>query len=146
MNAIYATFAFPAFLTGLTMILLPALIGRAEAFRFFYGSQTWTMLSNLTIGMQYTVPMIAIFYFISSQHQINISYYMFVYYFTGNVIFGMTIFMSVCNIVDRPIYALINLKGDVKDAENSVDYNIKEYVENFKSIDMMDSVATLTTK
>ena len=65
---------------------------------------------------------------------------MFVYYFTGNVIFGALLYMAACNIVDRPIYALINLKDDVRDAMNSVDYNIKEYIENFKSIDMVENV------
>lgn len=132
------------FLLGTSLILLPALVGKAEAFRFFYGSQTWTMLSSLSLGMQYTVPMIAIFYFISSQHQVNVSYYMFVYYYTGNVIFGILLFMAICNVVDRPIYAMINLNGDVKDADNSVDYKLKEYIENFKSTDLMERHKTVS--
>lgn len=102
------------------------------------------MLSSLSLGMQYTVPMIAIFYFISSQHQVNVSYYMFVYYYTGNVIFGILLFMAICNVVDRPIYAMINLNGDVKDADNSVDYKLKEYIENFKSTDLMERHKTVS--
>ena len=36
--AFYGTFAFPLFLAGLSMILLPALAGKAALFRFIYGS------------------------------------------------------------------------------------------------------------
>jgi len=36
--AIYATLAFPVFILGLSMILLPALAGRAEIFRFVFMS------------------------------------------------------------------------------------------------------------
>jgi hypothetical protein len=67
-NALFATFAFPLYLFGLCTILMPALGGKAEVFRFFYGSQTWTMLSAVAIGMYYLVPFIATFYFMTTQH------------------------------------------------------------------------------
>jgi len=37
-NALFATFAMPLYLVGLCTILMPALGGKAEVFRFFYGS------------------------------------------------------------------------------------------------------------
>ena len=37
-SAFYATFAFPLFLIGLSMLLIPALAGKALAFRWFFGS------------------------------------------------------------------------------------------------------------
>jgi hypothetical protein len=124
----FGTFAFPMFVIGLSMIIMPALAGKAAVFRFFFGSQTWTMFSAMSVGLYYTTPMIAIFYFMSTQHQINITYYMFVYYFTGNMIFGLVVVIFVVAAIDRPIHALINLKGDVEEAERSTDYKLEQYL------------------
>lgn len=44
-QALYASFAFPMYLIGLSMILMSAFAGKAQAFRWLFGSQTWTMLS-----------------------------------------------------------------------------------------------------
>lgn len=63
--------------------------------------------------------MIAMFYFMSSQHQIQFNYYMFVYYFTGNFIFGSILYFWVASPVDRPFYAMRNLKRDIADAERN---------------------------
>lgn len=49
--ALYATLAFPLFIFGLTMILLPALAGKAEVFRFIFGSQSWTLLGQSALGL-----------------------------------------------------------------------------------------------
>ena len=46
--------------------------------------------------------------------------------------FGCIAYVPVCLLIDRPIYALINLKKDIKDARHSQYYNIKEYISNFK--------------
>jgi len=115
--AFYGTLAFPLFVIGLSTMLLPALAGKAAVFRFVYGSQTWTMLCALSIGMYYSVPMVALFYYMSAQHQISVTYYMFVYYFTGNVLFGLLITVIIAMPSDRPIVALLNLKRDARDAE-----------------------------
>lgn len=131
-QALYATFAFPLFLIGTSMLLLPALAGKAMAFRWFYGSQTWTMLAHQSLGMYYAVPIIAIFYFLGTQHQISVTYYMFVYYFAGNIIFGFVLFIPTAMFVDRPIYAMLNLKRDIKDAERHKDYNLMDYLDNFR--------------
>lgn len=63
--------------------------------------------------------MIAIFYFMSTQHQIHVTYYMFLYYFCGNFMFGMIMYQVVALMVDRPIYAMLNLKKDIKDTKYS---------------------------
>jgi hypothetical protein len=93
------------------------------------------MFSGMSIGMYYTTPMIAIFYFFSTQHQINITYYMFVYYFTGNMLFGLVVYCAFVAVVDRPIHALLNLEGDVREANRSTDYKLDSYLENFKPYD-----------
>lgn len=68
MRALYASLSFPLYLVGVSMILMPALAGKAQAFRWFYGSQTWTMFSHMSIGMYYFVPVVAIFYYLGTQH------------------------------------------------------------------------------
>ena len=133
-NSMYGTFAFPLFLVGLSMLLMPALASRAAAFRFFFGTQSWTMLGQCITGIYYTAPCIAIFYFMSSQHQIHVTYYMFVYYFVGNFVFSLMLYIPVCMIIDRPIYALMSLKEDKLDARNHQYYQLKDYLENFKEL------------
>ena len=66
LNAFYATFSFPLFIFGLSMLIMPALAGKAAAFRFCFCSSTFTPMSHSSIGMYYTTPMIAIFYFMST--------------------------------------------------------------------------------
>ena len=114
------------------MILLPALAGRAEVFRFIFMSQTWTLLGQSALGMYYATPIISLFYFMTSQHQVTVTYYMFVYYFAGNLVFGLLINFTLVHWVDRPIYAAINLKDDVRDAEENKYYRINKYLSLFK--------------
>jgi len=60
---------------------------------------------------------------------------MFVYYFTGNMIFGLVLYCAIVAAVDRPIHALLNLTGDVKEAERNTDYKLDKYLQNFKPYD-----------
>lgn len=93
----------------------------------------------MTIGMYYTVPTIAIFYYLGTQHQINVNYYMFVYYLSGNFVFGFILYIPICMFIDRPIYAHLNLRRDVKDAERHEDYKLVDYLDNFRP-ELDDSV------
>ena len=124
--------SFPLFVVGLSFILMPALAGKAEAFRFVFGSQTWTLLSSISIGMYYCVPFIAIFYFMSTQHQITVTYYMFIYYFTGNIVFATVLNHVIVLQVDKPIYAMLSLNQDIEDAETNKDYILSKYLQVFK--------------
>ena len=81
--------------------------------------------------MYYSAPIISIFYFMTSQHQVTVTYYMFVYYFSGNLVFGLLLNLTLIHWIDRPIYALINLKNDVRDAEESKYYRINKYLSLF---------------
>lgn len=130
-NTLYATFNSVVFLLGLAMLVMPALAGKCAVFRFLFCSPTWMALSNLSIGMYYTVPMVALFYNFSTQHSINVNYYMFLYYFTGNLVFGIVLFIPLCLFVDKPIQSWLNLKEDVEDALHSKYYQIDEYLQIF---------------
>jgi hypothetical protein len=56
---------------------------------------------------------------------------MFVYYFSGNLVFGLLLNMTIIHWVDRPILAMINLKNDVRDAEESKYYRLNKYITLF---------------
>jgi hypothetical protein len=47
---------------------------------------------------------------------------MFMYYFCGNFMFGMTVYSLVIMLVDRPIHAMLNLRLDIKDTKYSQYY------------------------
>lgn len=128
----YATFAFPLFLAGFSVLVMSALAGRASAFRFFFGTATWNSISSASIGLYYCAPMVALFYFMTTQHQVHVTYYMFVYYFCGNFMFGAMVYIPVCMFVDKPLQAMLNLKQDIKDANRSQYYKIHEYMDNFR--------------
>ena len=48
--------------------------------------------------------------------------------------FGTIVFIPICLMIDRPIYSLLNLKRDIKDAEKSQYYKLTEYMQNFKEV------------
>lgn len=127
------SFAFPMFCLGLALLVLPALGGKAQLFRFLFASEAWTMMAQLAPGLCYSYPMVALFYFLSSEHQIQFDYYMMVYYFSGNFIFGMVIYTMVLLHSDRPIYALKALKWDLSDAEDNELYRLDVYIESFRA-------------
>lgn len=56
---------------------------------------------------------------------------MFIYYFTGNMVFGVVLNHAILLQVDKPIYALMSLKQDIRDAENNNDYMLSRYLKVF---------------
>lgn len=64
--ATFASLAYPLFILGLSLTVLPALTGKAAVFRFIFGSSTWTMMSQMAFGMYFAVPTISVFYFMST--------------------------------------------------------------------------------
>ena len=59
---------------------------------------------------------------------------MFVYYFVGNFVFSLMLYIPVAMIIDRPIYAFMCLREDKLDARNHQYYQLKDYLENFKEL------------
>lgn len=51
---------------------------------------------------------------------------MFIYYYTGNIIFSMVLQATLVLMVDRPIYAMINMKTDINEAYSSKDYKLDD--------------------
>jgi hypothetical protein len=59
---------------------------------------------------------------------------MFVYYFSGNFVFGLVLNLTLFHWIDRPINAMINLKEDLRDAETSKYYRIYKYLDLFRGL------------
>lgn len=132
-TTLIGSLTLPAYAIGLSFLVLPALVGRAQLFTFFFNSSTWTMLSAMAVGLHYTFPCIAVFYFLSTQHQIQLTYYMMVYFFAGNITFAFLSYMILGLPVDRSLYALRHLKKDADDAEKNEFYRLDVYLKNFGS-------------
>ena len=119
------------YVTGVSLLFIPALVGKAKVFMFIYGGVNWPMLSNMAIGMYYASPMVAIYFFFSTQHQIAVGYYLFIYYTWGNLIYGVSVYEALGLAIDRPLHALLNLEYDVEHAENHKDYKLESYLKIF---------------
>jgi hypothetical protein len=63
---------------------------------------------------------------------------MFVYYYVGNFIFGLVVYLLVALPADRPIYLLQNLQKDLEDAKNNKLYNLEKYIRNFQDVGGQD--------
>jgi hypothetical protein len=56
LQATYATLAYPGFAIATSIIVISALLGRAEFVRFFLGGDFWTMWRSLAFGMSMYAP------------------------------------------------------------------------------------------
>ena len=47
----YASFAYFTFALGFSMLIVPALLGKAQFIRFFFGGDLWSPFPNITSGV-----------------------------------------------------------------------------------------------
>lgn len=112
------------FLLGFSCFLLPALVGKAALFRSVLGCGMFLIVSNLAATMCLVGPQICLWYYLSSGHTLDISWYVTQYYFDSNVVFTFLISILVAAISDKPFYSLIHLKQDAKIAEEHLTHSI----------------------
>jgi hypothetical protein len=129
----------------LTIIFVPALVGKAKVAMFIYGGVNWPMLSNMAVGMYYASPMVAVYFFFSTQHQIAVGYYIFIYYTWGNLIYGVSVYEMLGLAIDRPLHALLNLQYDVEQAENHKDYKLETYLKIFDQEEVVEKSSYMTS-
>ena len=103
------------------------------------------MLSNMAVGMYYASPMVAVYFFFSTQHQIAVGYYLFIYYTWGNLIYGVSVYEMLGLAIDRPLHALLNLEYDVEQAENHKDYNLETYLKIFDQEEVVEKSSYMTS-
>lgn len=106
----YGSFAYTIFALGFSFLIIPALLGKAQFIRFFFGGGVWSPFTHLAYGLYMTNSMVCLYYFLSISNALHVDYQMFFYYFCGNLIFTV-LFTNIFYIfVDRPFYSLIRIK------------------------------------
>mmetsp|Transcript_22537 Transcript_22537/g.27860 ORF Transcript_22537/g.27860 Transcript_22537/m.27860 type:complete len:209 (+) Transcript_22537:1746-2372(+) len=119
-NWFAALFSFAAptlFLMGFSCFLLPALVGKAALFREVMSCGMFLIVSNLAATMCLVGPQICLWYYLSSGHTLDISWYVTQYYFDSNAVFTFLISIIVAATSDKPFYSLMHLQQDAKAAE-----------------------------
>lgn len=72
-------------------------------------------------------PQICLWYYLSSGHTLDISWYVTQYYFDSNAVFTFLLSIVVAAISDKPFYSLVHLKQDTKFAEEDIVNSIAQY-------------------
>jgi hypothetical protein len=126
-QSLYVALANPIVLISLCTLIMPAISGKCEFFRFLFCSSGWTMMSHQALGMFYISPFICLFYFLSIEHQIHIEYYIMFYYFAGNLLFSFTAWMLFGLFFERPLNALLNISDELELSSRS-SFNIMRFV------------------
>ena len=115
------------FCLGLSTYLMPALVGKAALFRSVMSCGMFLIVSNLAATMCLIGPQICLWYYLSSGHTLDISWYVTQYYFDSNAVFTFLISILVAAISDKPFYSLVHLKQDTKCAEEDIVNSIAQY-------------------
>lgn len=114
LQATYATLAYPGFAFATSIIVISALLGRAEFVRFFMGGEFWTMWRSLAFGMSMYAPINAMVYLLGLSVTQHIDYQMVFYVFCSTFIFTMIFMMYYFTFVDRPFHSLFLFYHDLK--------------------------------
>lgn len=123
----YGSFAYTMFALGFAMLLIPAVLGKAQFIRFFFGGGLWTPFPNMAYGIFMCNSMVCMYYFLSISNSLHVDYQMFFYYFCGNFVFT-SLFVNILYVfVDRPFSSLIKLGDDLDAAANTKLFKIEDY-------------------
>ncbi|CDW87686.1 UNKNOWN [Stylonychia lemnae] len=126
----YASFAYFTFALGFSMLIIPALLGKAQFVRFFFGGDLWSPFPNIAYGIYQVCPMICLFYFISMSNALHVDYQMFFYYFCGNFVFTLTLTNILYIFIDRPFSSMIRHLSDMEELKKNI--TEKNDISNFK--------------
>ena len=128
---VHATlFSFVApmlFVLGMSAYIFPALVGKAALFNSVTSCGMFLIVSNLSATMCLVGPSICLWYYMSSGHTIDLSWYQAQYYFDSNVVFTFLLSIVVAAVSDKPFYSLVNLGKDTKMAEEDERHSIAMY-------------------
>lgn len=115
------------FLLGFSTLLMPALVGKAALFNSIFSCGMFLIVSNLAATMCLVGPQICLWYYLSSGHTLDISWYVSQYYFDSNAVFTFLISILVAALSDKPFYSLVHLSQDTKMAEEDVANSIAPF-------------------
>ena len=123
----YGSFAYTTFAVGFSMLLMPAILGKAQFIRFFFGGGLWTPFPNMGYGIYMCNSMVCMYYFLSISNSLHVDYQMYFYYFCGNFVFT-TLFVNILYVfVDRPFSSMIKISEDCEAAYVSRAFKIEKF-------------------
>jgi len=113
-QAFFGTFAYIAFVFGLSLLLLPALVGKADFLRFFFGGEIWNLLTNIGYCVYMFCPLMCLSFYLTLGTDVHVDYQMMFYNFCGNFIFSVICSLILAIFIDRPILSAFLMKFDLK--------------------------------
>jgi len=116
-QGMYAAFAPCLFTLGLACWFLPALLGKAEFIRFFFGGEFWLLFSNMTYCVFLIGPFFTFWFYLSEQHPIYVDNYVMVYYWMGETFFSLLIGWIFQFFFNSPFQALFEISRESKRAK-----------------------------
>ena len=109
----YGAFAYFSFVLGASLFVMPALLGRAEFIRFFYGGDIFALFKNISFGMYMFQPIYSLIYFLSMSNSQHFDYQMMFYNFCGIFLFSLIFVQIFYVFVHCPFTSLFNLSHDI---------------------------------
>ena len=121
--AFFAAFANLLVVVGFALILMPALKGKSAFFSEIFGCGLFLALSNLSAMMATIGPIVCLWFFLSTGHPLDFSYYVQQYYFDSNAFFTFLTSVLLALLSDKPFNSIINLKKDCADVNRDENKN-----------------------
>jgi hypothetical protein len=112
-QAFYGAFAYFSFVLGFALFVMPALLGRAEFIRFFFGGDFFALFKNISFGMYMFSPVYSLIYFLSMSVTQHFDYQMMFYNFCGILIFSLLFVQIFYVFVHCPFTSMFTLSHDI---------------------------------
>ena len=107
---LFSTLAPILFLIGFSTLLMPSLVGKAALFNSVLSCGMFLIVSNLAATMCLIGPLICLWYYLSSGHTLDISWYVTQYYFDSNAVFTFLVSIMIAALSDKPFNSLVHLQ------------------------------------
>lgn len=133
LQAFFGACGYFSFSLGLSMLVMPALLGRAEFIKFFFGGDIWTLFRSMAYGLYMFSPCYSLLYFLSMSIDQHLDYQMMFYNFSGIFVFSLILTCLFFTFVDRPFHAMFNISHDLERVTTEMtltpltQFNIEDY-------------------
>jgi len=107
---LFSTLAPILFLIGFSTLLMPSLVGKAALFNSVLSCGMFLIVSNLAATMCLIGPLVCLWYYLSSGHTLDISWYVTQYYFDSNAVFTFLVSIMIAALSDKPFNSLVHLQ------------------------------------
>jgi len=113
-QAFFGSFAYFSFVLGFALLVMPALLGRAEFIRFFFGGDFFALFKNISFGLYMFSPVYSLIYFLSMSVTQHFDYQMMFYNFCGIFIFSLLFVQIFYVFVHCPFTSVFTLSQDIE--------------------------------